>query len=69
MKQRAFRYEQRKSIDEIARSTLNGDLFDTYDGHSDKNSRQEFPRVPIQFEDHEQYRGIWNFLFGFELLS
>ena len=31
-KQKALRYENRKSMDEIARSLLNGDLFDVYAG-------------------------------------
>jgi hypothetical protein len=62
-RQKAFRYEHRRSIDEIARSILNGEIFDRY------AECKQFPTVPVQFESHEEYREIWQFLFGYELVS
>ncbi len=62
-REKAFRFENRKSMDELMRQILNGDLFDVYDGV------KKFPQVPLSFEDHEEYRRLWHYLFAFELLS
>jgi hypothetical protein len=47
---KALRYENRKSIDEIVRDILNGELFDTY------CTNLSFPKVPLEFTDHAEYR-------------
>ena len=38
---RAFRYTNRKSVDELLKRVLNGDLFDMFDKVKD------FPEVPL----------------------
>ncbi len=45
---KAYRYETKKSLDDLIRSLINGDLFDMFEG-------QVLPKVPINFKDSFEY--------------
>ena len=59
---KAYRYETKKSLDDLIRSLINGDLFDMFEG-------QVLPKVPITFKDSAEYTQIWDCLSNYELLS
>ena len=62
---KAYRYENRKSIDELLRKLLNGDLFDIFS----QSKQDQFPEVPSSFQDHNHYLDVWDYLFSYEVYS
>ena len=59
---KSYRYETKKSLDDLIRTLINGDLFDMFEG-------QILPKVPITFKDSTEYTQIWDCLSNYELLS
>ena len=54
-KAKAYRFQNRKSLEEILRKLLNGDIFDMFQSIRP----QDFPRIPIKFEGHWEYAEVW----------
>ena len=64
-KAKAYRFQNRKSLEEILRKLLNGDIFDMFQSIRP----QDFPRIPIKFEGHWEYAEVWEFLFTYEVYN
>jgi hypothetical protein len=62
---REFRYKNRKSVDEILRVLLNGDLFDMFESVKPR----EFPVASLKYRNHSEYLDKWEFLWTYELKS
>ena len=48
-KARAFRFQHRKSIEEILHRILNGDIFDMFQ----EIRYNQFPKIPLRFGNHQ----------------
>jgi hypothetical protein len=45
---KSYRYETKKSLDDLIRTLINGELFDMFEG-------QILPKIPITFKDSFEY--------------
>jgi hypothetical protein len=64
-KAKEYRKSKRKSLDELLRVILNGDLFEMFDDIKPK----DFPVVPLSFPNHAHYLDVWETLFTYEVYS
>jgi hypothetical protein len=64
-KARHYRYENRRSLDELLRKILNGDLFELF---CDVRNFA-FEEIPLRFASHSDYLNCWEFNFSYEVYS